>query len=278
MTQRFLAYIRILRPLNFLFVFIAVLFGVYYKIQAFPLLYPVLAALAAALISGGGYVINDYYDYSIDVINRNERVLPSGLISKIVAKFYALLLFTVGILISIFIRNPWMIALAILNTLLLYFYALKGKQLHFFGNLLVAFITASTFIFGSFITGNFSNAIFVALCAFFYTFIREIVKDIEDKEGDSSTGSKTLPLIWGNKKTLIVAFLSWIGLLVVIIWAYPRYYTLTFLIIILISIVLLLLLDIVILYITQNKKLIKFSERYMKIHMLIFLVILWVAQ
>lgn len=278
MAKRFLAYIRILRPLNFIFVFIAVLFGVYYKIESFPILYPILAGLAAAIISGGGYVINDYHDYSIDVINRKGRVLPSGLMSKSIAKLYAFSLFAAGILLSIFIRNPWMISIAIINTLLLYVYALYGKKIHFGGNLLVAFVTASTFVFGSFISDNFKNAFFVALCAFFYTLIRELIKDIEDKKGDSSIESRTLPLIWGNRNTLLISFVSWLFFAAVIIWAFPKFYSLAFFVIILIGIVLLLLFDIVIIYINQNEKLITFSERYMKVHMLIFLIILWMAQ
>lgn len=145
-------------------------------------------------------MINDYYDYTIDMINRKERVLPSGMISPRKAKYYAICLFISGIIISVFLQNGWMIAIAALNSFLLYVYAMKSKRIHFWGNLLVAFVTASTFVFGSFITNNLRNAFFVALCAFFYSMIRELVKDIEDKNGDSSADAKTLPLLWGDKK------------------------------------------------------------------------------
>jgi geranylgeranylglycerol-phosphate geranylgeranyltransferase len=257
---------------------IAVLFGAYYKVAVYPLLFPLLAGIAAAIISGGGYVLNDYYDYSIDMINRKERVLPSGLITPLKAKYYGICLFTFGIIISIFLRNPWMIAIAALNSLLLFIYAWKSKRIHFLGNLLVAFVTASTFIFGSLITNNLRTVLFVGLCAFLYTVIRELVKDIEDKNGDGSTGAKTLPILWGDKKTLLLALLFWIGFSITIIWGYPEFYSLTFFIVILIGILLLLLINLIILLIKPITKTAKYSESFMKIHMLVFLVILWVAQ
>ena len=278
MIKTFFAYIRILRPLNFFFVLIAVLFGAYYKVAAYPILFPLLAGIAAAIISGGGYVLNDYYDYSIDMINRKKRVLPSGLITPAKAKYYSICLFIFGIIISIFLRNPWMIAIAAFNSLLLFIYAWKSKRIHFWGNLLVAFVTASTFIFGSFITNNLRTALFVGLCAFFYTIIRELVKDIEDKNGDRSTGAKTLPILWGDKKTLLLALLFWIGFATTIIWGYPEFYSFAFFIVLLIGILLLLLTDLIILMLKPMTKTAKYSESFMKIHMLVFLVILWVAQ
>jgi len=276
--QTLFAYIRILRPLNFLFVLIAVLFGAYYNISSYPLPYPLLAGIAAALISGGGYVINDYYDYSIDMINRKERVLPSGLIAPAKAKYYGICLFVLGIIISIFLRNPWMIAIAVFNSVLLFIYAMKSKRIHFWGNLLVAFVTASTFIFGSFITNNLRNALFVGLCAFFYTMIRELVKDIEDKYGDKSVGAKTLPLLWGDKKTLLLALLFWIGFTLTIVWGYPELYSSEFFILLLVGIVFLILIDLIILITKPLIKTAKYSESFMKVHMLVFLIILWTAQ
>lgn len=223
-------------------------------------------------------MINDYYDYSIDMVNRKERVLPSGMISPTRAKYYAICLFISGIIISIFLRNLWMIAIAAFNSFLLYVYAMKSKRIHFWGNLLVAYVTSSTFIFGSFITHNLRNAFFVALCAFFYTMIRELVKDIEDKNGDRSAGAKTLPLLWGDKKTLLLSLLFWIGFTATIIWGYPKFYSSTFFILLLIVIVFMLLIDLIILLIKTTTKTAKYSESFMKVHMLIFLVILWVAQ
>ena len=223
-------------------------------------------------------MINDYYDYSIDMVNRNERVLPSGLISPTRAKYYAICLFISGIIISIFLLNLWMVAIAALNSLLLYVYAMKSKKIHFWGNLLVAYVTASTFIFGSFITHNLRNALFVTLCAFFYTMIRELVKDIEDKIGDSSVGAKTLPVLWGDKKTLLFSLIFWIGFTVTIIWGYPEFYSSTFFILLLTFIAFLLLINLIVLMVKATTKTAKYSESFMKVHMLIFLIILWVAQ
>jgi len=276
--NHFVAYIRILRPLNCIFVIFAVLFGVYYKNAAHSIFFPLVAGIAAALVSGGGYVINDFYDHPIDLINKNNRVLPSGLIEPARAKKYAFSLFLSGILICIFFQNPWMISLAISNSLLLYIYAMKGKHIHFWGNLMVAFITATTFIFGSLLTNNVTNALFLAICAFFYTTIREMVKDIVDKKGDSIEKAKTLPLLIGDKKTLFLSLIFWIGLTATLIIGYPKFYSEFIMGILLIIISLFLLIDLLALLVNTTRKRASYSVMFMKTHMFIFLIILWMVQ
>jgi len=273
------AYIRILRPLNFLFVIVAVIFGAFYKYSIpFPILLPLVGAFAAAFISGGGYVLNDYFDYSIDVINRQDRVLPSGLMSKDVARIYGYMLIVLGVFLTLFLRNVWATIIAVINSFLLMLYAMKSKHIHFWKNLLVATITASTFLFGSVITENLNNALLVIICAFFYTLIREIVKDVSDKYGDRALLSKTLPQIWGNRKTILLAFLFWAGFVVTIIWGYPEFYSSVFFIIILTFFCLVIGINLLIIYVKPTVRIAAISHRFMKLHMLLFLIILWMAQ
>ncbi|MEA2103213.1 MAG: geranylgeranylglycerol-phosphate geranylgeranyltransferase [Candidatus Cloacimonadota bacterium] len=283
--MKIIAYIKIIRPLNFLFVILAVLFGAFYRSSvevsySHPAFYyiPILAAISAALISAAGYTLNDFFDVNIDKINCPHRPLPSGIISGISAKRYAIILFISGNLLCLFLFNPAMSALALLNSLILWLYAQKGKRLVFISNLIVAFATASTFIYGGFANHNLKNAIFVFSCAFIYTLIRELIKDIEDMKGDKKADSRTLPIIWGSKATLIIALILSLAFTICIHLGLNNFYTITYYYLILIFVCLFILLDLTILISTRSNKFFSFSSKAMKVNMLIFLIILWIGQ
>jgi 4-hydroxybenzoate polyprenyltransferase len=103
----------------------------------------------------------------------------------------------------------------------LYFYASSLKQIAVLGNIVVAGLLAfSVIIIGIFdIVPNtfdinraqmglaFSILFDYAKFAFIINFVREIIKDIEDINGDNSQGIRTLPIIIGTKKTAIIAFI-----------------------------------------------------------------------
>jgi len=198
-------YLKIIRPLNCLFVILTVGFGAYYQADLLFQLPVLFAALATFLIAAAGYVINDFFDYEIDIINRSDRILPSGLISLYAAKNYAYLLFLAGITFSILTQNEYCIILAIVNSTLLYLYSKYFKKMFFVGNLVVAYNSASTFIFGGLSNQNIKNSLMISLLAFLYTIVREIVKDVEDMEGDAEEGAKTVAVLWGSKNSIVFA-------------------------------------------------------------------------
>ncbi|MCK4359706.1 MAG: geranylgeranylglycerol-phosphate geranylgeranyltransferase [Candidatus Cloacimonetes bacterium] len=272
------SYFKVIRPLNFLFVIIAVLFGAIYKADYLHFIISILAAFSAALISGGGYVINDFFDRDIDKINRPERPIPKGIISPLSAKRYALLLFIGGIVISIFLQNLWMILLASCNSFLLYLYAYKGKRMGFLGNLLVAFVAASTFIYGGLANDNVRNSFFVFGCALFYTVIRELVKDLEDVDGDKKIGAQTVPIVFGEKITLAFAFLSWVFLTILTILGFHTFYEFPIFILIIVLCDTYLLVNLIVLFLRMSKKGTAISEKLMKIDMLLCLILLLVGQ
>lgn len=160
------------------------------------------------LITGAGNAINDYFDAGIDAINRPDRPIPSGRISKNSAYRFSIALFAAGIMISYFIGSshiPFLIA--IINSFLLYFYAYSLKRKVFVGNLSVSYLTGSTFLFGGAAYGG--KGIEVTLILFFLsmlaTLAREIVKTIEDIEGDKLDGASTLPIKIGETRAAYVA-------------------------------------------------------------------------
>jgi len=199
------AFIEILRPHN---CFIAGLVGILGSVVAigkFPEFNLALLIFSVVFLGcGGGDTINDYFDYEIDRINRPTRPLPRGAISRKTAFWYAIVLFAVGLVLASRINtNALLLALVAYVTMIVY--AWKLKPLPFIGNLAVAFLAGITPIYGAVSVGKIGFAGYLAICAFLVNVAREIIKDIEDMEGDKAEGAKTLPIVWGVKKSAYLA-------------------------------------------------------------------------
>ena len=162
-----------------------------------------------ALITAAGNVINDYFDVKIDVINRPDRPIPSGAVTRAGALGFAMTLFLAGILMSFF-TNTLCIGIAVINSLMLIAYAGKLKGIPLLGNIAVAYLSASIFLFGGALNGwtGLVHIIPIAIIAFFAMVSRELVKDAEDIEGDKAGEADTLPLRIGIKKTIFLALIS----------------------------------------------------------------------
>jgi len=163
--------------------------------------------IVVTLITAAGNVINDYYDADIDAVNRPDRPIPSGQVSRTAALWYALLLFGAGIAASLF-TNAICIAFAIANSLLLALYAARLKSLPVAGNVSVAYLSGSMFLFGGALAGTSGLVRLVPIAGMtvLAMMARELVKDAEDVEGDKAGGASTLPIRIGVKKTAFFAF------------------------------------------------------------------------
>lgn len=164
--------------------------------------YILLASLIVFLVCGFGNALNDIQDIEIDKINKPNRPLPSNKISLKSATIFSYLLMISGIIISLF--NMICFAIALINSIVLYLYAKKYKRNKIIGNLIVAYLTGSIFIFGGASVGNVEITLILFLCALFATWSREIIKDYEDLDGDKSEGVISLPIKYG-KNSIFVA-------------------------------------------------------------------------
>ncbi|MDQ1254529.1 MAG: geranylgeranylglycerol-phosphate geranylgeranyltransferase [Euryarchaeota archaeon] len=186
----------------------------------FPVLPTGLVFVVVFLVSGAGNAINDYFDIKIDSINRPERPIPSGRVKLKEALYFSYLLFVLGTVLAIEI-NIVCGFIALFNSLLLIFYAKTLKSTPLLGNLSIGYLTGSTFLFGASVFGfeglKTLSVLFV-LSALAIT-AREIVKDIEDMEGDKIEGADTLPLRIGAKNASYLAAL--IGLIAVLLSPLP---------------------------------------------------------
>ena len=203
-------YIEILRPGNALMGAISIiLVAIIDKTISIPI---ILAMITVFFETAAGNVINDYFDYKIDLVNKPERPIPSGRISLKNGRNYAYFLFLAGticgFLIS-YLTNNWIpFGIVLIADAILYLYAYKLKATPLIGNLAVGFMTGFGFVFGGYTINNpdiVMTSIFLGFFAFVMTTAREIVKDIEDVEGDKKDGAKTLPILIGKKIPAILA-------------------------------------------------------------------------
>jgi 4-hydroxybenzoate polyprenyltransferase len=165
-----------------------------------------LIAASTALIAAAGYIINDYYDIKVDFINKPERVVVGRYLPRRVAlAAHSILNFT-GIGIGLLIN--WKIGvLNFLGAFLLWIYSNHLKRLPLIGNLCIAALTGAAIFVIAFKFPTHKELIYLyTIMAFSVSLIREIIKDMEDLKGDENFGSKTLPIIWGIKKTKLFIF------------------------------------------------------------------------
>ena len=214
-------YWRIVRPVNAIVAGLAAALG--YLIATGTLIPSVIFLFViVVLITGAGNTINDYFDHAIDKVNRPDRPIPAGVVTITGALFFAGLLFTGGILISLF-TNPFCAFFAIFNSILLIAYAKILKSTPFLGNLVVVYLSGSIFLFGGAfagLSGLINNAV-IALITIFAMLAREILKDAEDVPGDIAAGAKTFPVLFGIRRSIGISIIF--AIIAVAISFYPYY-------------------------------------------------------
>jgi len=204
MVPRLQSLLRISRFWNLLIIAVAQYFTVAFLVDAKLVLDWRMLVLSSStvIIAAAGYIINDYYDVKIDLINKPERVI----VGRGVSRRYAILLHSalsmVGILFGLVLN--WKIgALNFFSVFMLWLYSNLLKRLPFVGNFVVAFLTAGSIAIPWLLYpfAGKTNILIYTMFAFFTTLVREIIKDMEDLKGDNTFGCKTLPIVWGLRKT-----------------------------------------------------------------------------
>jgi len=184
----------------------------------------ILLVLATVCIAAAGYIINDIYDVEVDTVNRPERVVVGQSISEKTANILFIVFNVIGVGIGFYLSNligkNGFFAIFVIISALLYVYASYLKQLLLIGNIVVSILVAlSLIIVGLFdllpvITPEnretqitfFKIILDYAIFAFVINLIREIVKDIEDVDGEYKAGFNTLPIALGRNRAIKVVF------------------------------------------------------------------------
>ena len=192
-----------------------------------------MLVLASVLIAAGGYIINDYFDINIDRVNKPERLIVDNLVSRRWAMFFHLILSLVGLALTAFVarslNNGMLFLLNLISVILLWFYSTIFKKQLLVGNIIISLLSAWVVMvlyvaelqihfnglkgfFNPATIEIYQLAVVYAGFAFIISIVREIVKDMEDIEGDRKYLRKTMPIVWGSAATQL--FLSvWIVVL-----------------------------------------------------------------
>ena len=244
-------YLQLLRVGNLTFV--AILLYVMEKWVATPLLqleqfgelmpWWILTLLIISVvgIAAGGYVINDYFDVKIDRINRPDNLVVTRIISRDAAMnlFYGLT--AVGVIAGTVVAwwaHSWTLLFTyVVIPGLLWFYSASYKRMFLVGNLVVAFASAIVPLLVAIANADYLHHLYqnalayspivgelyvwtggFAAFAFLLTWVREIVKDIEDIEGDREMECRTLPIVWGDKVAKMIATLLLVVIATLIVY------------------------------------------------------------
>lgn len=213
------SFLRLTRAWNLVIIVFAQYFTAFFLAEAdvFRDLNLFLLSLSTVLIAAGGYVINDYYDVKIDYINNPDRVVVGKTIHRRFAILLHVALSVMGILTGFLVH--WKLALVnLLSVSILWFYSNLLKRLPFIGNFTVALLTGASIAILFFLYDSHRILILVyALFSFFMTLVREIIKDMEDLKGDNTYGCKTLPIVWGIRKTKFTLYLLILSFSVIVV-------------------------------------------------------------
>lgn len=202
-------YLTLVRPVNFFItaasIYVSCLLAGGTHLQFIAM---ISASLGGALIGAGGMVINDYFDIEIDKINKPDRPLASGAIARFDALMFYAAVTGSGLIMSAYsTKTAFIIAFVAVPAIFLYSQRFKATPL--IGNVMVGTLTGLAFIFGGAAVGNIRLAIVPAVFALLINVGREIIKDMEDVEGDARLNAVTYPIRYGMKKAaqLATAFL-----------------------------------------------------------------------
>jgi 4-hydroxybenzoate polyprenyltransferase len=225
------AFFRLIRWQNLVFIALTQILFYYcivipslpfnYHLQAHaltPRLFYLLVA-ASVLIAAAGYIINDYFDINIDQVNKPDRMILQKFINRRWAIFLHLLITVAGLVLSLYVSMKTSLIIIAANfacALLLWVYSTTFKKKLLSGNIIISGLTAWTVLVLYFATNSnlrlapgvtsemsagmnriYKFAALYAGFAFIISLVREVIKDIEDMEGDARYNCKTMPILWG---------------------------------------------------------------------------------
>lgn len=223
-----LAFFRLTRGLNLLYIVLTQVLFQYcvivplsehsaYPFAPHPQLFRMIV-LSSVLIAAAGYIINDYFDLNIDQVNKPGKIIVDHIISRRWALFFHMIFSMTGVVISFY--SGWKygtMSISFINmicVMLLWVYSTTLKKKILSGNIIISALTAWVILVLYAATIDQSSfqvvlvdrnafqkltriAILYAAFAFIVSLVREVVKDMEDMDGDARYGCRTMPIAWG---------------------------------------------------------------------------------
>lgn len=242
-----LAFLRLVRWLNLLFIVLSQALFHYFIVQ--PLfeehnLQPVLSianfcllSLSSVCIAAAGYIINDYFDLNIDRINKPHKLVVEKVIRRRWAIIWHWILSFAGIVLGFLVgwktQVFWVGFSNVVCVAALWFYSTTFKKKLLSGNIIISLLSAWVVLVVGFLThyrlvfdaGDYPGmqtsrllrfTFLYAGFAFIISLVREVVKDIEDMEGDRKYGCRTMPIVWGVLVSKVFAA-TWLVVLLAVL-------------------------------------------------------------
>lgn len=198
-----------------------------------------LLLIASVCIAGAGYIINDYFDINIDQVNKSDKVIVGKFIKRRAAILLHAVISFVGLVLSIYvgykIRNIFIPLFNFLAIMILLVYSSTFKKKLLIGNILISLLTAWVILVLTLAEYRFrisphdivwqrllKVSFIYAGFAFIVSLVREVIKDMEDMEGDMKYGCTTMPIVWGIPVSKVFAGV-WIVVLAGILVALQIY-------------------------------------------------------
>lgn len=245
-----IAFFRLVRWPNLLFIAITQLLFMYcvlvplfaeagIKASLTPLNF-FLLILSSVFIAAAGYIINDYFDLNIDRINKPEKLVVEKIIRRRWTIIWHFFLSMAGIAIGFYLDISTRVTLVGMSNMIcascLFIYSISLKRKMLWGNILIALLTAWVVLVVTWCEARFffqdntplntlkiaRVTMLYAAFAFVISLIREVVKDMEDVEGDRRYNCRTLPIVWGMNAAKIFTAV-WLVILIVMLAAVQVY-------------------------------------------------------
>jgi 4-hydroxybenzoate polyprenyltransferase len=193
-----------------------------------------LLVISTLMIAAAGYIINDFFDRSIDEVNKPGKNIIDKKVRGKSAKRIFYVLSLIGIAIGFYlawrISKPVMGFIHIFSAISLWMYSSYYKRRLFIGNVIVSLLCfLSIVIVALFEPSFYANINFIfwfAIPAFLLSMTREMIKDIEDLDGDKLAQCKTAPIILGIRKTkMVIQFIIILTTAYILYILYKNFYT-----------------------------------------------------
>jgi 4-hydroxybenzoate polyprenyltransferase len=271
-----------------------------------------LLVFSTVIIAAGGNIINDYFDVKADKINKPHKVIIGKHIKPRLAIVWHWILnfiaFSIAVYLSLKFNTFWYLFIHLLSINLLWIYSMKLKRKFLIGNIVVSLLTAlvpilagifliqlkwSVLIGGnidainpiSFFTHKKLDLIILLIFssfAFFLNLVREIIKDVEDIEGDKLLRAKTIPMVLGERKARIISLILLIFILIsamigLYLFVIELKFQLRIIDIILFGLISLFLFLAIFFLKSKERKQLKYADRSLKVAMIIgsLLPLIW---
>lgn len=279
LSKKIFAYIKITRPLNvlitFLVVVVAVLISQSKQLELYTIL---LASLTASLAAAAGNVVNDIFDIETDKFSHADRVLVLGMLSKKESWYLYISLNLISVLIAASLFTILLI-IVLLTLLILFIYSYSLKKLPLIGNLTIAFLTGLAFIYGGFAADNPGAAIIPAVFAFLINLIREVVKDMQDIEGDLKIGFLTFAIKYGFQKSKILILVITFSLILFTLYPFiTQHYKIEYFMVVMVFVNPLLILCLKFLFDAKKENSLSVVSNMLKLNMVLGLIAIYLGK